>query len=83
MPKAKWTKTSVRFLLDKKEIKFEIIHNLADQGYVVQGPLLDNWLARTKKWTAEDLVDYINSKKYMTGCMAFTIEQYENIKASQ
>lgn len=77
MSKKKWTKSTVKFKVGRKPIEFQVIHNLADQGYTIGGPLLDNWLARTKTYDDRSLVDYINSKTHMTGCFALTLEDYE------
>lgn len=81
--KKDWIKSTVKFTVDGKPVKFEIIHNLATQNYKLEGPLLDNWLARTETFDCEDLVKYINSKSHMTDCYAMTLETYENLVANQ
>jgi len=55
-------KTNIEFRVNNKLIKFNIIHNLSVQpGANIRGAL-DNWLARTNKYTAKSFCNYINSK---------------------
>ncbi len=59
--------------------EFWIIHNLPEtQGLNIQGAL-DNWLVRTDKYTDKSFCDYINSKRHMTGHIAMTKKEYEEL----
>lgn len=72
-----WVRSSIRFKVGGREVKFKIIHNLKSQGYEME-TVLDNWFPRAKNFTDKELVGYINSKSHMTNCFAMTIEEYES-----
>lgn len=58
-PDDKMNDMCIAFNLDGKQISFNILTNVKDDEMY---PVLDNWLARTNKYTDKSLVDYINSK---------------------
>lgn len=72
-------KANIEFNVDGKPVKFSVIHNLpANFGLNIDGAV-DNWLARTEEYTAQSLVDYINSKN--TGYFCITEREYNKIMA--
>lgn len=70
-------KSEVKFKIDGKEIQFYIIHNLPNMFGLSFNNALHSWLARTKEFTSNSLVEYIDSKN--TGYVAMTEFEYENI----
>ena len=55
-----WHENEVEFDVDGKHIHFTIISNLGDNI----DACISNWIPRTKKFTAQSLIDYINSKQW-------------------
>lgn len=55
-----------------------IIHNLGAELYAA----LENWLVRTKKYTAESLCDYINEKRLrgLSDHYAFTQTRWKELQ---
>lgn len=80
MTEAKLTKSTCKFTVDGKIVKFEIISNLPEKKYEVLN-VLNAWLKVTVLYTDKDFCDYVNSRTHITECFALTIEQYENIRA--
>lgn len=70
-------KSDVKIKVDGKQVNFSVIHNLPKTFGLSFDDALDNWLARTQKFTAKSLVNYINSKD--TGYIAMTEKQYHRI----
>ena len=70
-------KSDVQFKVDGKQVNFTVIHNLPETFGLSFNNALDSWLARTQKFTAKSLVNYINSKD--TGYTAMTEKQYNRI----
>jgi len=56
--------TTVKFINKNKYIEFIVYQNL----YEFFEPALNCWLARTYKFTKEDLCEYINSKNTEHRC---------------
>lgn len=56
-------------------IEFTICHNIPD--YITAA--LDNWLARTKEYTAESFCNYINKKRLegKSDHFAYTVAEFE------
>ena len=52
---------TVKFNLNDKPFKFDILTNIKENEI---GPVLENWAARTGKYTVQSFVDYINSKSH-------------------
>lgn len=73
-----WKKSTARFTLDGEKKSFEIVHNLADGGYLFTN-ILTHWLAETEIFTDRSFCDYVNSKEHITGCRALTIEEFETM----
>ncbi len=75
----KITVSSVKFIVNgKREVKFKIYHTLPNIFGLSFECALDNWLARTKTYTAENLVRYIRDKG--TTELVMTEEQYKKYK---
>ena len=73
----KFIKTDIEFKVDGKQIKFSVIHNLPEiQGLSIKDAIY-SWTARTKKFTANSFINYINSKN--TEHVAMTEKQYNII----
>lgn len=60
----KLKQTTVKFSTKQKDIEFIVYQNL----YEFFEPALTCWLARTNKFTKEDLCEYINSKNTEHRC---------------
>lgn len=73
----KLIKADVQFNVDDKPVKFSVIHNLPKDFGLSFNDALDNWLARTKKFTAKSLCNYIRSKN--TGFVAMTETEYKRL----
>lgn len=57
-------------------MKFSIVHNMAVTGPVNSvEAAFENWLARTKKYTQQDFINYINSKGVYK---AMTKQEYDD-----
>ena len=75
--KSKLQKAEVSFFLEDEEVSFSIWHNLPQsQGMNIEAAV-QNWLVRTKQYTAKSLCRYINSKN--TG---YTVWEQSPVKAS-
>jgi hypothetical protein len=70
-----WFKAEVKFNVKGKEVRFNIIHNLSETFGMDFNSALYNWLARTKKFKAKNLCEYINSK----GFIAMTEQEYKKL----
>jgi hypothetical protein len=73
----KLIKADVEFKVDNKPVKFCIIHNMPEVFGLSFEYALDNWLARTNKFTAKSLCNYIKSKN--TGHIVMTEEEYNKL----
>lgn len=71
-------KADVKFKVKGKPVQFSVIHNLPDVFGLSFDNALDNWIVRTKEYTAESLCQYIMSKQ--TDHVAMTEEQFERLK---
>lgn len=65
------------FNVDGKSYKFKIIHNLSETFGLSFECALENWVYRTKKFTAESLCKYI--KKKTPDATAITESQYKEV----
>ena len=64
----------------KSRIRFQIVHDLpTDIPHATIDDALANWLPRTEAYTDVEFCNYINSKTDMTGCVAYTMEEYNQI----
>lgn len=71
--------TDVRFKLRNSVIRFKIYHNLPKTfGMNIEGAI-DNWLSRTKVYTAQSLCDYILSKN-LNEIIAMTESDFNHLK---
>ena len=73
----KFFKSDVQFNVGKKQVKFSIIHNMPETHGLSFNDALNNWLPRTNDYTAQSLIDYINSKG--TGVIVMTKEEYNKL----
>lgn len=75
------SKADIEFTVEQdgkeQEIKFSVIHNLPEINGLSLRDALENWMFRTKKFTAKSLCKYINNKQ--TGYTCMTVEEYEKI----
>lgn len=61
----------------KKTVTIMIVHNIPLPGNINSiHAAVDNWLVRTSKFTDQSLVNYINSKTYMSGHQAMTVKEF-------
>lgn len=72
--KIQFTKSVVKFTVNKNRIKFAVIHNMEVQDFK---NALDCWLARTEEYTSKNLCNYIRSKDPFI--IALTERQYNLI----
>ena len=70
-------KTDVEFKVNGRPVKFVIIHNLQNKFGMSFDGALDNWLARTNKYTAKSLCKYIMSKD--ESFVAMTEKQFKRL----
>lgn len=71
--------SDVRFKVKNSLIHFKIYHNLPETfGMNFEGAL-DNWLSRTKEYTAQSLCDYILSKE-IDEIFAMTESEFNHLK---
>lgn len=73
----KLIKADVQFNVDGNPIKFSVIHNMPKTFGLSFDCALDNWLARTKKFTAKSLCKYIMSKQ--CDVVAMTEAEYKRL----
>lgn len=59
----------------KEKIKFSVIHNLPETPGLSLMDAVENWLIRTKKYTAKSLCKYVKNKQTGHACM--TVEEYK------
>ena len=60
-PDKKLNSFTVKFNVGTRKVEFVILANIKEpEIYAV----LDNWFARTENYTADSLVNYINSKSH-------------------
>ena len=77
MTKSDFFKADVKFKTDNKPIEFQVVHNLPEiQGLCFEAAVV-NWLARTNKYTAKSLCEYIMEKDSVHICM--TISQWKRL----
>lgn len=67
----------VKFKVNGIHVKFRVIHNLPETQGLDFYSALENWVYRTKKYTAKSLCDYIMSKN--TGSICMTVYQYNKL----
>ena len=58
----KLTKANVQFKVDGKPFQFFIVHNLNEKFGLSFNDAFENWIRRTKEYTAKSLCEYIMSK---------------------
>ena len=68
---------AVKFEVNDKTVKFQVIHNLPEKQGLNFNAALENWLYRTDKYTAKSLCDYIMSKE--TGYVCMTVSQWKRL----
>lgn len=73
----KLIKADVQFNVAGKPVKFSVIHNMPKTFGLSFDCALDNWLARTKTFTAKSLCRYIMSKQY--NVVAMTESEYKRL----
>lgn len=70
-------KSDVQFNVGDDKAEFSIIHNMPEVRGLSFNDALHNWIPRTDDYTAQSLVDYINSKE--TGVIVMTEEEYDKL----
>lgn len=63
------TKSEIKFNVDGVPHEFTVVHNLNLCGLSIESAL-DNWLARTKKFTSNNFCKYVMSKDVQIVCMS-------------
>jgi hypothetical protein len=71
-----WFKANVKFKVNKKLVKFNIIHNMDNSDFMAA---LDSWQTRTEEFTDRSFCDYVLSKKHMVEHLAFTEFEYKEL----
>lgn len=52
----------IEFYVNKKRHKFRVLNDMPDTfGFSIEGAV-DNWLARTNDFSAQNFCDYVNNK---------------------
>lgn len=70
-------KADIEFKVNGKPVSFSVVHNLPSVfGLNISGAV-DNWLVRTKEYTADSLCKYVMSKDPSFVCM--TMRQYNRL----
>jgi hypothetical protein len=69
--KNKLTRSQITFKVDGVPHELDIVHNLPNQFGLSIENALDNWLARTKDYTEEAFIKYINDKNTAFICVSF------------
>lgn len=73
----KLKESEISFTVEDKSYGFKVYHNLPEQFGLSMEGALDNWVVRTKKYTAKSLCDYVMSKGNEIVCM--TERQFKRI----
>lgn len=77
----KMTRADIEFNVDKKPVKFVVMHNIPDHFGMSLDDALTNWLYRTKEYTAKSFCAYVRSKQ--TGFIILTEEEYNEATANK
>jgi len=72
-------KADIEFKVNDREVKFSVVHNLPKTWGLNIENALDNWLFRTKHYTAKNFCKYVMSKDPSFVCM--TMEQYNHLSS--
>lgn len=67
---------TVKFNVDEKPVSFNVITNMTSLGFSIEAAV-DNWIPRTKKFTAQSLCDYVCSKDVNVVCI--TEKEYNKL----
>lgn len=70
-------KADIEFKVNERKINFSVVHNLPKTWGMNIENALDNWLPRTKHYTARNFCQYVMSKDPSFVCM--TISQYNRL----
>jgi hypothetical protein len=71
-----WREGNIEFKIDGKDQHIVFVHNLPLKGMGSIESAIDNWFPRANNYTALDLIEYINSKRHMTGHSAMSMTTY-------
>lgn len=73
----KLNRADIEFKINGTPIKFSVIHNLSNRFGMSFNDAFENWIVRTKKYTAKSLCKYIMSKDQ--SFVAMTEKQFQRL----